>query len=59
MGDPRDELVRLIRAEFNGTPAYLAVFLEGPGAGQAPDTVVVWVASVEGCTPLSFASQRL
>ncbi len=57
--DPRDVLVRLIEAEFRGTPAYLAVFLEGPGAGQDPDAVLVWVASTLDCTPLNLTSQRI
>jgi anti-sigma factor RsiW len=54
-GQPSDRLVRLIRARFGGRPAYLAVYLEGPGAGQEDDTAVVWVAAVDDCTVLSFA----
>jgi hypothetical protein len=46
------ELVRLIRARFEGTPAFIGVYLEGPGAGQPPDTVRVWVVSVKGCAIL-------
>ena len=30
-----------------GTPAFFAVFLQSPGAGQAPDHVVVWVVGDE------------
>jgi Putative zinc-finger len=51
--------VRLIRASFEGTPAYLAYVLEGPGAGQAPDTVSIWVASAHDCSILSFSTVNL
>jgi Putative zinc-finger len=47
------QLVRLIRARFEGTPAFIGVYLEGPGAGQPPDTVRVWVVSVKGCAILN------
>jgi anti-sigma factor RsiW len=52
-------LTRLIRARFEGEEAYIAVYLEGPGADQPPDTVAVWAASSEDCTILSFASARI
>ena len=58
-GDPRDTLVRLIEAEYQGTPAFLAVFAEGPGAAQPPDTIVVWVASTSDCSFLTGASLRI
>lgn len=54
--EPNDTLVRLIRARFEDTPAYLAVFLETPGAGQPPDTVVVWVAARDDCRILHVES---
>ena len=57
--EPRDSLVRLIEAEYRGTPAYLAVFAEGPGAGQPPDTILVWVASKGDCSILTIASLRI
>lgn len=50
---------RLISARFQGTPAYLEVFLEGPGADQPPDSVVVWVFATKDCTILSFSQARL
>ena len=53
------DLRNLIRARFEGTPAYLAVFLEGPGAGQPTDTVTVWVFATEDCSILSFSSAQL
>ena len=56
---PRDVLVRLIEAEFDGTPAYIAVFAEGPGAGQPPDHIVVWVVATDDCRVLTSASQRI
>ncbi len=50
---------RLIRARFQGTPAYLAVFLEGPGAGEPPDAVTVWAFATDDCRILSFSSAQL
>jgi hypothetical protein len=47
------ELVRLIRARFEGTRAFIGVYLEGPGAGQPPDTVRVWVVAEDGCAILT------
>ena len=57
--DPRDVLIRMIQARFEGTPAYIAVFAESPGAGQPADHVVVWVVSTQDCRILSTASQRV
>jgi hypothetical protein len=50
---------RLISARFQGTPAYLEVFLEGPGADQPADSVVVWVFATKNCAILSFSQARL
>jgi hypothetical protein len=55
---PIGRLARLIQARFEGRPAYIAVYLEGPGANQPADTAVVWVAAKDDCTVLSFASAR-
>jgi hypothetical protein len=52
-------LVRLIRANFKGRPAYLAVFLQAPGAGLAPDKVYVWVVSTDQCEVVSFARKSI
>jgi hypothetical protein len=52
-------LTQLIRARFEGEEAYIAVYLEGPGAGEPPDTVAVWAASSKDCSVLSFASARI
>ena len=56
VGEQRDTLLRLIEAEFEGTPAYIATFLESPGADQPPDKVVIYVAAVEDCRFLSGAT---
>jgi hypothetical protein len=53
--DETGQLTRLIKARFQGTPAYLAVFLEGPGADQPPDAVSVWVFATDGCAILSYS----
>jgi anti-sigma factor RsiW len=58
-GQPSGRIVKLIRARFQGRRAYLAVYLEGPGAGQDPDVATVWVASLDDCTILSFAQARI
>jgi len=52
-------LVRLIRADFQGSPAYVGLYAEGPGAGQTPDTLVVRVAAVGGCSALTYAGVPL
>ena len=56
---PNDVLIRLIEARFEDTPAFIGVFSEGPGAGQAPDHVVVFVVAKDDCRILSTASQRI
>jgi hypothetical protein len=59
VGDPRDTLLRVIQAEYAGTPAYIAVYAEGPGAGQPADRVVVWAVAVDDCRVLTTASLRV
>jgi putative zinc finger protein len=54
--DPRDTLVRLLEAQYQGTPAYFAVFLETPGGNQPPDSAIVWVVATRDCRNLHFAS---
>ncbi|HXF36417.1 MAG TPA: zf-HC2 domain-containing protein [Actinomycetota bacterium] len=56
---PEDRIVRLIEARFQGKPAYLVVAHRGPGAGQPPTKVVIWVISTQSCEPLSFSQGRL
>jgi putative zinc finger protein len=55
-GQPTGRLIQMIEATFDGRDAYIAVHLEGPGAGQPADTVAVYAASRNGCQLLSFAS---
>jgi hypothetical protein len=57
--DETGDLQSLIRARFQSTPAYLAVFFEGPGAGQPADAVTVWVLATKDCGILSFSSAQL
>jgi len=57
--DPRNQLVRLIEAEYEDAPAYFAVFLESPGASQAPDAVVVWVVSKGDCQIVNAVQQAI
>jgi hypothetical protein len=56
---PTGRLTQLIRARFEGEEAYIAVYLEGPGAGEPPDTASVWVASSKDCSVLSSALARI
>jgi hypothetical protein len=56
---PNDVLIRLIEAQFEGTPAFIGVYSEGPGAGQTPDHIVVFVIAKDDCGILSTASQRI
>lgn len=55
----RGQLTRLIQAKFHGVPAFIAAFLEGPGANQPPDSVTIWVFSTKGCAILSSSFARL
>ena len=57
--DPQGELVRLIDARFRGTPAYIGIYLAGPGAGQPPDSTLVRIASKHGCAILHSTTIRL
>ncbi|HZD80963.1 MAG TPA: zf-HC2 domain-containing protein [Actinomycetota bacterium] len=54
-----DRLVRLIRARYEGTPAFLSVYLESGGPGEPATKVVIWVVARSDCRILSFASRRL
>jgi Putative zinc-finger len=58
-GQPTGLLTQMIQARFDGRDAYIAVYLEGPGAGQPADTVAVYAASRDDCRLLSFASARI
>jgi len=47
------QLVRVIQARYEGTPAILGVYLIGPGAGQPADVIRVQVASTRNCSILT------
>jgi anti-sigma factor RsiW len=50
---------RIEAASFEGTPAYVAAFLQGPAPEEPYDRIVIWVVDREGCSLLSLASQVL
>jgi anti-sigma factor RsiW len=50
---------RIEAATFEGTPAYIAAFLQGPSPEEPYDRIVIWVVDREGCSLLSLASQVL
>lgn len=52
--DSNMTLVRLVEARYVRDPVYLAVFLQGPGAGQPPDRAVVWVLDRSDCRIVNF-----
>ncbi len=56
---PDGRLARLIAAEFEGRAAYIALYLEGPGAGRPADTAVAWVAAQDDCSILSVTQARI
>jgi len=53
------DLKRLIRARFEGTSAYLALFTEGPGAGQPADRAIIWVFATDDCRILASSLAQL
>jgi hypothetical protein len=46
-------------ALFEGRPAYIASFLQGPAPTEPYDRLVMWVVARDDCTLQSLASQRL
>jgi hypothetical protein len=46
-------------ASFNGSPAYVTAFLQGPTPDLPYDRVVIWVVDRESCTLASLATQLL
>jgi hypothetical protein len=54
-----DHLLEVLVARFEGTPAFVAVFVHRPGGGQPPNLLTIWVASQRGCRLLHYASQPL
>lgn len=59
---PPEQLVvpfRIEAASFQGDPAYVAAFLQGPAPDQPYDRVLIWAVGRDDCSFLSLASQRL
>ncbi len=56
---PSGTLTRVILATYQGDPAYLGVYLIGPGAELPPTLLQLNVASVHGCQPLGETTARL
>ena len=59
---PPEQLIvpfRIEAASFEGTPAYIAAFLQGPTPDDPYDRLVLWVVDRETCSLLSLASQVL
>jgi hypothetical protein len=58
---PEQALVPLVieEASFQGSPAYVAAFLQGPAPEQPYDRILIWVADRESCALRSLASQQL
>jgi hypothetical protein len=56
---PTDALVELIEADYEGAPAYFAVFVESPAPGDPVNEVIVWVVRRDGCTIANFAFRKL
>jgi Putative zinc-finger len=61
LGAAEDEvLVRLLLAKYDGEPAYVAVYLKGPGVGEPPSRATVWVVSADGaCEFLDITEVRI
>jgi hypothetical protein len=58
---PRQLLVpfRIERASFEGEPAYVTAFLQGPSHRTPYDRVLIWVVDRRTCSLRYYASQRL
>ena len=56
---PTGTLSRVVRARYAGQPAYLGVYLIGPGADLPPTLLQLSVASVHGCQPLGQSTAKL
>ena len=57
--NPTGTLSRVIRARYGGQPAYLGVYLIGPGSELPPNLLQLSVASVHGCEVLGQSTARL
>lgn len=59
---PPDELVvpyLVERASFQGQPAFVGAFLQGPSRDEPYDRILLWVVERPGCTLRYFATVRL
>ena len=58
---PEQAVVPLVieEASFQGSPAYVAAFLQGPAPEQPYDRILIWVADRDSCALRSLASQQL
>ncbi|HEV3474977.1 MAG TPA: zf-HC2 domain-containing protein [Actinomycetota bacterium] len=58
---PQQAVVPFIiqEATFQGVPAFVAGFLQGPAPDQPYDRILIWVADKESCALRSLASQQL
>jgi anti-sigma factor RsiW len=59
---PPDQLVvpfTIEAATFEGEPAFVASFLEGPAPDQPYDRLLIWVVDRQTCSLRTFVSQRL
>jgi hypothetical protein len=59
---PPDQLLvpfSIEAASFEGEPAYVAAFLQGPAPDRPYDRVVLWVVARDSCSLRSLATQRL
>jgi hypothetical protein len=57
--NPSGTLSRVILARYQGQPAYLGVYLIGPGAELPPTILQLNIASVHGCRVLDQTAARL
>lgn len=55
----KGELVRVIEARFEGTPAYIGVFLEIQGTDPRADVAVIVVAARSDCSILNTTTARI
>lgn len=51
-------VVRVLTAQFEGEPAVIGAFLDGP-RDRAPDRVTIWVAAQFDCTLLHYTSRPI
>jgi Putative zinc-finger len=59
---PPDQLLvpfSIEAASFEGEPAYVAAFLQGPAPDRPYDRVVLWVVARDSCSFRTLAAQRL